>query len=150
MNKKNAKPETQSSTGMFFTVSYLVMFAVGYLVLYLGNMWFPHQIVLGTMSVTPMWALCLGAGKLALAATLTMPFFNEWEARRGRILESYEWMIGYAIINFIAIWLLGRAADILGVGFSSWLVVLVLALVLDLIQGIAMMTMEKIRVAYLQ
>ena len=52
-------------------------------------------------------------------------------------------MIGYLVINFVGLWSVARGADVLGLGISSWMIVLVIAVVLDFIQGGVMMGLGK-------
>jgi hypothetical protein len=76
---------------------------------------------------------------------LTMPFFTEWEHRRGKVLSSAEWSVSYFFVNFIGLWIITRFAEVFGLGVTSWMVVAGLALALDIAQGIVMMKLEKWR-----
>ena len=80
---------------------------------------------------------------IAMAATLALPLFHEWEAQRKSQLSTTEWMAGYFILNFVTVWLLTRVAEVFGMGVSSIVVVGVLALVLDFVQGMAMMGLNN-------
>ena len=108
-------------------------------VIALANMFFSQQIVLGTMSISSTMALVLSSGILAWAATLTMPIFTEIEIRKQMVLTPQHWMTGYLIINFIALWVVARFADVIGLGMASWFFVLGLAAILDVVQGMTMM-----------
>lgn len=136
---------SQLVPGMMTTISYGVLFAANGLVISLANTWFPQFVVLGTVNVSVLWAVLLSAGALALVDTLTMPLFQEYEARRGTMLTSLEWMVGYLVVDFIGIWLITRASEIFGLGVTSWMVVLGLAVVLDVVQGLGMMGMGKLK-----
>lgn len=129
--------------GMVLVFSYGTLFAVNALVIYFANMWFPMNVVLGTISISLLWAVVLSAGALALINTLSIPFFHQWEMQRNRVLNSTEWMIGYFFVNCIGIWLITRVAEIFGMGVSSWVVIIFLALTLDILQGTAMMGLEQ-------
>jgi hypothetical protein len=145
MAKKTAK--FAHNPGMLLVISYVTLLLVNVLVLWLAASWFPQFIVLGTISLTTTWALWLSMGKLALIGTLLMPFFTEWELRRGKTLTAAEWSIGYFFVNFIGLWTITRFAEVFGLGITSWLVAAVLALVIDFGQGLVMMKMEKWRTA---
>lgn len=129
--------------GMILVASFAVIFIVNMIVLYFANLWFPNTVVLGTMSLTTLWALLLSAGALAVVGTFSIPFFHEVEMRSNKVLTPLEWTLGYLVINFVSLWLLTRAAEIFGMGVTSWLVVLVLAVVLDIVQGIGMMSLQS-------
>ena len=137
----------EHNPGMMLVISYALTLVVNVLVLYLAQMWFPQYIVLGTVSLTATWALWLSMGKLALLNTLAIPFFTEWEHRRGKTLSSMDWMVGYFLVNFAGLWLVTRYAEVFGLGVTSWMVVAGLALALDFVQGMAMMKLEKWRLS---
>lgn len=61
------------------------------------------------------------------------------------MFSSAEWMASYFVLNFVGVWVVARFANQLGFGISSWVVALVLAVVLDVVQGAAMMQVEKLR-----
>ena len=151
MAKKSIKTTPTSTQvelqnpGMTQVTSFAVLFIINTIVLYFANSWYPMNVVLGTFSISPMWSLLLSAGSLAIVNTLSIPFFHEWELRRNRPLTSAEWMAGYLVINFVTIWLITRASEVFGMGVTSWGVVLSLAVVLDIIQGIGMMKLEAMR-----
>jgi hypothetical protein len=131
--------------GLVLVLTYAALFAVNAAIIYLGNSFFPRQIVLGTVNTTLFWALLHTAGVLALIDTFAIPFAREIEQRRGRMLTSNEWMAGYFVLNFAGLWLLARFNDGFAFGLSGWYVAAALALVLDLVQGAAMMKLEKMR-----
>ena len=138
-------PRFDKNPGMMMVISYLVMLVANVVVLWFAAQWFPQYIVLGTISLTMTWALWLSMGKLALIDTFAMPFFTEWEARRGRELTPTDWSVGYFLVNFVGLWVITRFADIFGLGVTSWVVVAGLALVLDIVQGAVMMRLENWR-----
>jgi hypothetical protein len=142
---KNASISSTENPGMILVLSFAVLYIVNMIVIYFANMWFGLNVVLGTMSLSTLWALLLSAGTVAVINTFSIPFFHEWEMRRGKILSSWEWMAGYFVINVAAIWLVTRAAEIFGMGVSSWIVILVLAAVLDFVQGIGMMSLQSMQ-----
>jgi len=142
--RKIITPSKTKRTGsMMMVLSFLVLFAVNSVIIYFANLFFPQHVVLGTFTITPVAALLISMTALTLDNTFAIPFFHAWESNRKKELTSAEWMIGYFFINFIALWVIGRFAHFLGLGFSSWMIVLALAAVLDFFQGLAMMVLSK-------
>lgn len=139
-----AKKSTQE-TGVILSISYFVLALVTGLVIALAHAIFPDSVVLGTMSISYTWAVLLATGAITLFNTLAIPFFHLYELKRGTMLSSTEWMVGYFVLNFIAVYGVTRFAEQFGLGVSSWLVVVLLAAVLDVLQGAAMMWLESIR-----
>ncbi len=133
------------NTGLLLVLTYFVLLLINGVVLYLANSFFPTQIVLGTLNMSPLWAILHSMGVLSLLGTFAIPFAREIEQRRGRMLSSIEWMVGYFALNFVGLWLLARYNDGFALGLSAWYIAAALALVLDVIQGIAMMQLEKFR-----
>lgn len=82
---------------------------------------------------------------LALVNVFAIPFVREYEHRAGKMFANNQWMAVYFVINFVGIWLIARFADQVGFGISSWLVAAVLAVVLNVVQAIVMMGLEKFR-----
>ncbi len=140
------KPTFSSSNdGLILVVSYFVLFVVNSAAVALANLLFPQMVVLGTQSLSPLWALALSMGVLALMNTFALPLVRVFENKRKRMLNTNEWMILYFLLNFGGVWLVSRAAEQLGMGITSWIVALVLAVALDLMQGIVMMKLEKMK-----
>ena len=133
------------SPGIVLVVTYFILFAVNSAVLYLASFWFPQYFVLGTMSITKPWAIAHSMGILAIINTFATPFINYYETSRSKMFAPKDWMIIYFAVNFVGVWLVTRFADNLGFGITSWLVVAILALALDVVQGAAMMQLEKLR-----
>lgn len=129
--------------GMVLVLSFILMFASNSVVLYFANAFFPNQVVLGTHSLPVLAALLISMTALTLDTTFSIPFFRSFENMRGKMLTSGEWMVGYLFINFASLWFIGRFAEYLGLGFSSWMVVLALAAVMDFFQGLVMMALGK-------
>lgn len=136
--------EFQAKVGLNLVATYVVMLVVGMVILSLANWLFPSVVVLGTATISPMWAVCLASGKLALISTAVMPLvtYKEWKMKRN--YTPRDWMITYFIVDVIAIWLIARAATHLGLGISSWWVAVVLGGVLDWVQGMAMIGYGKV------
>jgi hypothetical protein len=125
-------------SGMTVVVSTAIVFVVNAIVLYLAQMFFPKNIVLGTHSLSYFWALYMSMGKLALLTAFIMPFVGKYENMRNKIFSPMEWMALYFVVNFVGIWTISRFSEQFGLGVTSWVVVLALAVVLDVAQGIAM------------
>ena len=140
-----SKTTLPDNPGIVLVITYLLLFAVNSLVLYLGHLWFPQYIVLGAASVNPTWAILHSMGILALLNTFAIPFIREIETQRHKLFSNTDWMVTYFALNFVGIWLITRLAQQLGFGITSWVVAAALAFVLDLIQGAAMMQLEKLR-----
>ncbi len=130
--------------GMIMFVSFVVLAVVTSVVVYLANMWFPGAVVLGTANISLMWAVFLSAIAVAVIDTFATPFLTEWELKRKRDLSGKEMMAVYLVINFVGLWLVSRFSEVFGLGLSSWLVVLILAAVLDGVQGVAMVNLQKV------
>lgn len=134
--------------GMLITATFVIMYVVNAPILYLAHMLFPEQVVLGNVTLSLLWAIFLSMSALSLLVTLLVPFLHEVERRLDRDLTMQEWFGAYLAINFGGIWLISRFSEQFGLGVSSWLVVLGLAVVMNFVQGIAMMQFEKFRKAY--
>ncbi len=140
-----SKKEESQNTGMTLVITYFVLFTVNSLVVLLANSLFPQHVVLGTGHISVGWALIHAMGTLALLDVFAIPFVHEQEKKRGSMFSPQEWMGVYFVLNFIGVWGVARFAEQLGFGISSWFVALVLAVVLDVFQGMAMMQVEKMR-----
>ena len=141
-----AKQNTfEQNPGLFLVLTYFVLLIVNSLVILLANAIFPQHVVLSTIHVSFIWAICLSLSKLTLLDTFAIPFVRQYEIRSKRMLSNTEWMILYFILNFVGLWLISRFAHVLGLGLSSWIVAALLALVLDIAQGGVMMRLEKCR-----
>lgn len=137
--------KTHQETGMMVVISYFVLLVVNSIVILGANSLFPNDVVLGNSAIPFFWALLHSMGIFTLLTAFAIPFVHEYEQVRGKMFTSNEWMITYFIINFVGMWVLTRFAENLGLGITSWLVALILAVVLDIVQGIAMMQLEKMR-----
>ena len=139
------KAPINQETGIMLVITYFIIFVVNALVILIANVLFPEYIVLGTATITKTWAILYSVTALTLLNTFSIPFIREYENRTGKMLKSSRWMIKYFLINFIGLWLISRFAEELGLGLSSWMVAVVLAVVLDVVQGMVMMQVEKFR-----
>ena len=128
---------------MMLVITYGALFAVNALVVYAANMFFPQYVVLGTATISLALAIVLSMGTLALIDTLAIPFIHEIEKLKKRMLTPMEWMIKYLILNFLGLAVITRFSYQFGLGVSSWYMIAALAIVLDLVQGIAMMELGE-------
>lgn len=142
MAKNNSK-KVNSETGIILVASFGVIYMVNAVVLYLANMYWPEHVVLGTMSMDSMWAILHSMTALALLDTFAIPVVHVAENMVGRMFSAIEWTAAYFVINAAGLYAITRFSDQFGLGVSAWWVILVLAVVLDFLQGIAMMQLQK-------
>ncbi|MBU1088302.1 hypothetical protein KKA02_00270 [Patescibacteria group bacterium] len=140
----NKNVECQN-TGMTLVITYFVFFVVNSLIIWLANMLFPAQVVLGTWYISGFWAIIHSMGTLALINTFTIPFVRDTEKKRDKMLSKNEWMVVCFLINVAGVWLIARKANQFGMGIKSWLVAVILGLVFGVVQTMAMMQVEKCR-----
>lgn len=138
-------PRFSDNPGMITTISFVVVALINFIVIRMANAWYPSNVVMGTVDLSVAWAAFLFATALSLLTILLMPFVTVIEQRIKRSLAPHEMMITYLVINFISIWLITRKSEVFGVGVTSWTVVLGLAMILDVLQGVVMMQVEKWR-----
>lgn len=137
----------KKSPGIMTSLVFLILAVVNAVIIFGANLLFPSHVVLGTFTISPLWAIVLSSSALALLSVLVMPLAGVWEHFRKHVLTPKEWMGSFLVLNFVFVWLITRIPDLLGLGVSSWFVVLILAVVLDLAHGVAMMQLEKLRTA---
>ncbi|MBP9702887.1 hypothetical protein KBD69_04320 [Candidatus Woesebacteria bacterium] len=138
--------EVLAKNSLMLLFSFLTVGLVNMLVIYIANFLFPMHVVLGTMSLTPFWALMLATTELSIWLTAIIPLVYYYEWKNKRNLTDKEWMGLYFIANLVLVWGVTRFADIYGFGVSSWVVVVALAVVLDFVQGIGMMKLSKVKI----
>lgn len=138
-----AKEKLPVTTSAQITHMYFIVLIINSSVLWLANMMFPKMIVLGNAMLNRNWSILLSMGALALAGILTMPIFEFFQEQRGKMLEPIHWMAGYLVINFVTIWGITRFAEEFGMGISAWWIALILAAVMDFLQGLGMMLIYK-------
>lgn len=139
-----SKEKVQAQTGLTLIYSYLTLLITNTLVIYFANILFPHNIVLGTYALTPVWSLYLAVVELTIVGTMIIPlvYYHEWH--RGKVYSSKEWMLVYFVVNTVTIWGIARFADKIGFGISAWYVALLLGAALDWVQGMGMMLLAKL------
>lgn len=126
-------------SGMTVVITTVLLFVTNAIILYFGQMFFPKQIVLGTHALSYWWAVFMSMGKLAIIGAFVMPFVGKYENMRHKIFSPIEWMVLYFVVNFVALWVITRFSEQYGLGVASWTVVVALAIVLDVVQGMVMM-----------
>lgn len=138
--------ELQAKQGVMIVLSFFVLFLCNTLALYLANLLFPTSVVLGTFALTPFWALMLAGGKLTIISLLVMLLvpYKEWKTKKD--LKPTDWMKLYFVVNTVSLYLVTRFAEIYGLGVSSWVVIVALALFMDVVQGITMMQFGKVKI----
>ncbi|OGK62979.1 hypothetical protein A2334_01965 [Candidatus Roizmanbacteria bacterium RIFOXYB2_FULL_38_10] len=130
---------------MILVVSYFVLFAVNSFIFFLSNLLFPYYVVLGTSHIPKLWAIAHSTGVLALLNTFAIPFVRVYEKNKGKVFTTQQWMIYYLLLNGVGIWIISRFPTQFGLGVRAWWVIVLLAAVLDVVQGIVMMKLEKFR-----
>lgn len=138
-----SREKVQAQHGLMVIFSFLTLFLVNNLVLHLANMFFPNQIVLSTASISHWWAMYHSMFKLTVINTFVMLLVTYYEWRKKITFTPKQWTLIYLVVNFVALWCIGRFADNLGLGFSAWWVILLFAAFLDLVQGAAMMALGE-------
>lgn len=130
-----AELPTTSSRQM--AMIFFVQLIVNSLVVWIANMIFPNLIVLGNANSNLWWSIFHSMIMLSLVGTLFIPAFEFWQAKRQSTLTTKDWMIGYLVINFVTIWIISRFSEQFGLGIAAWWIGLILAVVLDTVQGLA-------------
>lgn len=138
-----SKEKVQAQHGVMMILTLITLFIVNNIVLHIANMIFPDHIVLGTASVSHWWAMYHSMFKLSVICTMVMPLVTMYEWKNKVVFTPKQWMGTYLVVNFVALWVISRFADNLGLGFSSWFVILLFAGVLDMVQGMAMMALGE-------
>lgn len=140
-----ANKVTTENSGMILVVTFLATLVVNALVIYLANSFFPYWVVLGTLTISLWWAVFHSMAALALIGTFAIPFVRKYEKSRGKMFSSMEWMAVYFVVNLVGIWVIARFPEQFGLGIRSWMVAVILAVILDFLQGMVMMQLEKYR-----
>lgn len=143
VQKIDSTPQSSHKETVLFVINFVVMYLVNILVVYVAHLVFPNHVVLGNDQVTRNWSLVLAGLTFTTAITFLIPFIQRYEFMRGKLFSMNEWMALYAVINAGALWLVTRFAEQLGWGVSSWVVVVILALLLDFLQGMVVMMVQK-------
>jgi hypothetical protein len=108
-------------------------------VIYLANSIFPEAVVLGTHFFSPLQSLAYSMVVFTLITVGATPIIEHLAASSKKVLKAMDWIVLYFVINAVALWVVARFAEQLGFGVSSWMVVVALAAVMDLVQGFLVM-----------
>jgi hypothetical protein len=142
-----AKPTRTSSDKSTFSelVWMVVAFTIcGMAVTYIASMLFPMAVVLGNAVVSPFMALFYSMLITTLIGVGVMPLVEMVSSSLKIKMSMPHYIVLYAIVNAAALWIVSRFAEQVGLGLSSAVVIVVLAVVLDLVQGFAVtMIMPK-------
>lgn len=116
-----------------------VLFMIGHsVIIYLASKFFPQQVVLGNHILSSNLALFFSMTIVTLVTVGAAPLI-EWKAEYfKKKLTPQTWMLIYLLVNFVALKLAAVWAKNLGMGLSSWVVALVLAVLFTLVQGFMM------------
>lgn len=115
---------------------YLTFLLGNSVVVYGANMLFPSQVVLGTNIITPFMALVYSMVVFTLIGVGAMPIIQMAADSLKMKLSNNAWMVIYLVINVVALWVVGRFAEMLGLGLASWMVALVLGAVINIVQSV--------------
>ena len=127
---------TSQSTGIMQMIRFFVVFyLVNALVVFLATALAPTQVVLGTHLFSPMTALLQSMAVFTLIVVGAMPVIELLANHFKLKLTDRHWMVSYWLINAAGLWMVGRFAQLLGLGIAGWLVAVILGLVLDIVQG---------------
>lgn len=140
-SQTKSKPKTEVSPEMSLTqlvLMFVVFMVVNSVVVLVANTLFPENVVLGTHLISPLQALIQSMAVFSLITVAAAPVIEAIADQMKVKLGFGHWMLLYAVINTIALWVTARFAELVGLGISSWVVVVVLAVVLDFAQGAAM------------
>lgn len=139
-----SKEKVQAQNGLMMIYSFFALLGINILVLVVANTLFPTTVVLGTFSISYMWAIYHSMFKLTVIGIFAMQLVYYYEWKKGITFTPKQWTIAYFVVNLVSIWGITRFAENLGFGVSSWFVVLLLAAAFDLAEGVVMMQMSKL------
>lgn len=132
-------------SGMTLVVSSFILYLTNMAVLFIAQQLFPDAIVLGTHSLSYWWALAMSMGELTILGAVVMPFVGKYEKMRQKVFSPMEWTALYLVVNAVGLWVISRFSEQFGLGVTSWMVVVSLAIVLDVVQGMVMMAYGKMQ-----
>ncbi|HEX7018054.1 MAG TPA: hypothetical protein VF209_04075 [Patescibacteria group bacterium] len=104
-------------------------------IIYLANMWFPNSVVLGTNVISPMMGILYSMVVFTLLTVGSIPVIELVSTQMRIKMMSLHWFGTFAVINTVGLWIVARFAEQLGMGLSSWMVAVALAVVMDIAQG---------------
>lgn len=104
---------------------------VNAVVLYAGSIFFPTDIVLGNSILSPILAALVTGVLLSAIMGLPEPIIK---ALNVKIKNEMHLALVYLVFNILGLWILARLANYSGFGVSSYIVVIVLGLILNMLQ----------------
>ena len=139
-----SKEKVQAEHGLMMIYSFITLFLTNATVLMLGNALFPSALVLGTYSISYWWAIYHSMFKLSVINVFVMPLVTYYEWKNKTVFTPKQWMITYFVVDFVVLYGVTRFSESLGLGVSSWFVLVIFALALDMVQGVVMMQLGKL------
>ena len=119
---------------------WVVFFLGTSIALFMFELLFPSLITFGTATITPVRALFQNAAIISFVVVGAVVALEEMCLKHARLsLERFQFLT-MLVVNTGMIWLLSRLAEQMGFGISSWIVALVLASILQLIQSSSLKT----------
>lgn len=104
---------------------------VNAIVLYVGSMLFPTDIVVGNSTWSPLFAALVTGVILSGVMALPEPILKSLKLK---IKNEMYWALLYLVFNILGLWVLARLANYSGFGVSSYIVVIVLGLIMNMLQ----------------
>ncbi len=138
-----SKEKVQAQHGLMMLCSLIALFITNALVIMIAGSLFPSNVVLGSLHAPYMWAVYHSMFKLTVIDVFAMVFVTYYEWKKGVIFTPKQWMLTYFVVNLAALWSITRYAEYLGLGVSSFGVLLLLAAAFDWIQGMVMLALGK-------
>ncbi|MFZ2199789.1 MAG: hypothetical protein WAV40_03295 [Microgenomates group bacterium] len=139
-----SKIKVQAQTGLMLFYSFLTLMVTNVLVIFIANALFPSQVVLGSASVPFLWAIHHSMFKLSVIGTFIMSFVAYYEWKKSTTFTPKQWMITYFVVNLVGLWGITRFAENLGLGVSSFGVLIILAIAFDFAQAMSMLSLGKV------
>lgn len=131
-----SEPMTEAHMTFSQLLAAFVLFTVLHaLIIFVANMFFPASVVLGNNIISTTTALLMSSATLALIAVGATPLIESGSEAINWKLSNGQWMGTYLIINIFAIWAVARLAEAIGLGISSWLVAVILGTIINVAQG---------------
>ena len=141
VSRAEATRRTATTSGPVMSVlqlatMYVLFLIANAIILYAASMLFPQAVVLGTHTITPMAAVVYSMLVLTSLLVGAVPIIESVVNSLRLKLGNMQWMFIYLVLNVGGLWVLGRFAEELGMGLSSWMVAVALGFVLNIAQGL--------------
>ena len=104
---------------------------VNAIVLYVGSMLFPTDLVLGNNILSPVLAALVTGTILSAVMALLEPILKSLKLK---IKNEMHLALVYLVFNILGLWVLAKLANYSGFGVTSYIVVIILGLVLNTLQ----------------